>query len=62
MLTNQTILQRLIEQAGVENPSQYAAYLSEKYGVAIDRRQIHQFEASQTLNLIHILLREALEE
>ncbi|MCU7927525.1 MAG: hypothetical protein KZQ97_13920 [Candidatus Thiodiazotropha sp. (ex Dulcina madagascariensis)] len=52
----------MMTRAGVETHSQLADYLSRKYGISIDRRQIHQFEKSQTVNLIHILLREALEE
>jgi hypothetical protein len=62
MLDNQEILKLLMDRAGVDTPSQLADYLSKKYNMLIDRRQIHQFVKSKTFNLIHILLREALEE
>ncbi len=58
---NKMILQTLMERAGVENQNQLADYLTQKYGVKIDRRQVKQFEKSKTKNLIHLLLREALE-
>jgi ribosomal protein S24E len=62
MLNNNEVLERLMAKAGVENSNQYAKYLSEKYGTDITRQKINQFKSYKTVNLIHILLREALED
>lgn len=59
----QSLLEHLMQKAGIENPNQYAMYLSHKYGTTITRQKINQFKGYQpkTVNLIHLLLREALE-
>jgi hypothetical protein len=61
-LSNDEVLERLMEKAGAENPNQYAAYLTAKYGRTISRQNLNQIKGKETVNLIHILLREALEE
>ena len=58
LITNQEIIDLLLERARVENPSQLASYLSEKYGVTITRQQINQFKKSDRLTLTHLILRE----
>lgn len=59
-LTNAEIIDRLIEQAECENANQFAAYLTEKYGIEISRQQVSQFQKSDRLTITHLLLREAL--
>lgn len=59
--SNSKILDLLIEQSGCENPNQYAAYLTEKYGINITRQQVKQFQNSESLTITHLLLREAME-
>jgi hypothetical protein len=61
MLTNTEILDKLMKHADAQNDHQFAQYLGQKYGLNIERQQILQFRKSSTVNLIHILLREALE-
>lgn len=61
-MNNKEIIKKMMSKAGVANKSQLAEYLSQKYETKIDRRQIAQYENSKSFNLVHILLREALEE
>jgi|GEM_PF-2039361 len=61
ILSNEQILDRLIAHAGCDNPNQFAAYLSDKYGLTISRQSLNQFKGSTALNLTQALLREALE-
>lgn len=61
-LTSSQIIDHLIEQSGCENGNQFAAYLTEKYGVNISRQQINQFQNSDRVTITHLLLREALEQ
>lgn len=62
MLKNQEILEALKSQAGCKTDSEYARYLSDKYGVDIKRQQVNQFSKSERLTITHLLLREALEK
>jgi len=61
-LSNREIIDLIIEWSGVKNPSQLSHYLTEKYGVNINRQQINQFQKSEKLTITHLLLREALEK
>lgn len=61
IISNSEIINLLIEQSGCENPNQFAAYLTEKYGINISRQQVNQFQKSERLTITHLLLREALE-
>jgi ribosomal protein S17E len=62
ILSNKEIISILIEKTGVENQNQLAAYLTNKYGRQVDRRQIDQFARSESLNLTNMLLREAMDD
>lgn len=61
IISNAEALERLIKKSGTENPNQYAAYLTEKYGINITRQQVKQFQNSERITITHLLLREALE-
>jgi len=61
VLSNSEILDLLMDKSGCENDNQLAAYLTEKYGKKIDRKQVYQFRDSTSLTITSLLLREALE-
>ena len=60
--TPKEVIQILMKRANCENANQFAAYLSNKYGVKVSRQQVAQFQGATGRTITHLLLKEALEE
>ena len=59
-IDKRAIIDKMIELTGSKNASQLARYLSEKYGVEIDRFNMKQFKSQPGATITTLFLAEAL--